>query len=42
MSSNYNSRRYAPEVLRTNGKLEIIRERETFDQLMQNEKIVAL
>lgn len=42
MSSNYNSRRYAPEVLRTNGKLEIIRERETFDQLMQNEKIVTL
>lgn len=42
MSSNYNSRRYAPEILRTNGKLEIIRERETFDQLMQNEKIVAL
>lgn len=42
MSSNYNSRRYAPEVLRTNGKLEIIRERESFDQLMQNEKIVTL
>ncbi len=42
MSSNYNSRRYAPEILRTNGTLEVIRERETFDQLMQNEKIVTL
>ncbi len=42
MSSNYNSRRYAPEILRTNGTLEVIRERETFDQLMQNERIVTL
>ncbi len=42
MSSNYNSRRYAPEILQTNGTLEVIRERETFDQLMQNEKIVTL
>lgn len=42
MSSNYNSRRYAPEILRTNGTLEVIRERETFDQLMQNERIVSL
>lgn len=42
MSSNYNSRRYAPEILQTNGKLEVIRERETFEQLMQNEKIVTL
>lgn len=42
MSSNYNSRRYAPEILQTNGTLEVIRERETFDQLMQNERIVTL
>ncbi len=42
MSSNYNSRRYAPEILQTNGTLEVIRERETFDQMMQNEKIVTL
>lgn len=41
MSSNYNSRRYAPEILLSDGKLEVIRERETFDQLMQNEKIVS-
>ena len=42
MSSNYNSRRFAPEILQNNGKLEVIRERQTFDQLMENEKIVTL
>lgn len=42
MSSNYNSRRYAPELMFTNGSLELIRSRETFDQLMENEKIIAL
>lgn len=42
MSSNYNSRRYAPEILQTNGTLEVIRKRETFLQLMQNERIIAL
>ncbi|MBP5246966.1 MAG: diaminopimelate decarboxylase [Fibrobacter sp.] len=42
MSSNYNSRRFAPEILQNNGKLEVIRERQTFDQLMENEKIVDL
>lgn len=42
MSSNYNSRRYAPEILFSNGELKLIRERQTFDQLMENEKIVTL
>jgi diaminopimelate decarboxylase len=42
MSSNYNSRRFAPEILQNNGKLEVIRERQTFEQLMENEKIVSL
>lgn len=42
MSSNYNSRRYAPEILLSNGELHVIRERQTFEQLMENEKIIAL
>ena len=42
MSSNYNSRRYATEVLLDHGKMEVIRERQTFEQLFENERIVAL
>lgn len=41
MSSNYNSRRFAPEVLQSEGKLELIRERQSFEQLMENEKILS-
>lgn len=40
MSSNYNARRRPPELLVDGNKFHIIRERETFDQLMQNEKII--
>jgi diaminopimelate decarboxylase len=39
MSSNYNTRRYAPEILLHQGRAEVIRERQTFDQLLQNERI---
>jgi len=39
MSSNYNTRRYAPEVLLQGGKDEIIRERQSFEHLLQNERI---
>ena len=42
MSSNYNSRRYAPELLFSEGKLELIRERQSFDHLFANERIIAL
>ena len=41
MSSNYNSRRYAPELLFSEGKLELIRERQSFDHLFANERIIA-
>ena len=37
MSSNYNSRRYAAETMYTNGEIKIIRERQTFEQLLQNQ-----
>lgn len=40
MSSNYNTRRSSAELLVTNsGDIEVIRERQTFDALMQFEKI---
>ena len=42
MSSNYNSRRYAGEVMFTNGELKVIRERQTFEQLLQNDRIIEL
>lgn len=41
MSSNYNSRRFAPEVLLSDGRLELIRERQSFEQLMENERIIS-
>ncbi len=39
MSSNYNARRRPAEVLVDNDKFTVIRERETFEQLMQNETV---
>ena len=39
MSSNYNARRRAAEVLVDDNKFTVIRKRETFEQLMQNETI---
>lgn len=37
MSSNYNSRLLAPEILWENGKFAQIRKRQTFEQLLENE-----
>nr|WP_298769206.1 hypothetical protein [uncultured Fibrobacter sp.] len=42
MSSNYNSRRYAAETMYTNGELKVIRERQTFEQLLQNDRAIDL
>jgi len=42
MSSNYNSRRYAAETMYTNGELKVIRERQTFEQLLQNDRVIDL
>ena len=42
MSSNYNSRRYAAETMYTKGELKVVRERQTFEQLMQNDRIIDL
>ena len=42
MSSNYNSRRYAAETMYTNGELKVVRERQTFEQLLQNDRIIDL
>lgn len=39
MSSNYNTRRLAPEILVHEGKAEVIRERQTFDHILQFERI---
>ena len=39
MSGNYNSRPRPPEVLLQNGKIRIIRERETYEDLINGEKI---
>jgi diaminopimelate decarboxylase len=40
MSSNYNSRRRAAEVLVTGDTFHIVRERETWDDLVRGEKLV--
>jgi len=40
MASNYNSRPRAPEVLVKGGKTTIIRERETWDDLVSREKLI--
>jgi diaminopimelate decarboxylase len=40
MASNYNSRRRAAEVLVSGGKAVLIRKRETFTDLIQNEIII--
>lgn len=42
MSSNFNSRLRPAEVLVLNGKAHLIRERETFDYLLQNQKEVEI
>ena len=42
MSSNSNSRRYAAETMYTTGELKVIRERQTFEQLLQNDRIIEL
>jgi diaminopimelate decarboxylase len=39
MSSNYNTRRLAPEILIHEGNAEIIRERQTFDHILQFERV---
>ncbi|MCK5595743.1 diaminopimelate decarboxylase, partial [bacterium] len=42
MSSNYNSRPRAAEVLAKNGRCYLIRKRETYRDLIRNEKIPAI
>lgn len=42
MSSNYNSRLRPPEVLLLKGKAHLIRERETFEDLLRNQTLVTL
>jgi diaminopimelate decarboxylase len=42
MASNYNSRPRAPEVLVNGGEYHVVRERETFEDLIRAEKIVTL
>jgi diaminopimelate decarboxylase len=42
MASNYNSRPRAPEVLVNGAEYHVVRERETFDDLIRGEKIVTL
>jgi diaminopimelate decarboxylase len=39
MASNYNTRRLAPEILIHEGKDSIIRERQSFEQIFENERI---
>jgi diaminopimelate decarboxylase len=39
MSSNYNTRRLAPEILISEGKAEVIRARQTYDHILQFERI---
>ncbi|HAO99973.1 MAG TPA: diaminopimelate decarboxylase [Fibrobacteres bacterium] len=39
MSSNYNTRRLATEILGSNGQAEVIRERQTYDHILQFERI---
>ena len=40
MSSNYNSKPKAPEVLIDNGKAKLIKKRETITQILENEIIL--
>ena len=42
MSSNYNSRMRPAEVLVWNGKAQLIRKRETFDDLLRNQLVVEI
>ena len=42
MASNYNSRPRAPEVLVNGAEFHVVRERETFNDLIRGEKIVTL
>jgi diaminopimelate decarboxylase len=39
MSSNYNTRRLAPEILVSEGKAEVIRARQSYDHILQFERI---
>ena len=39
MSSNYNSRRRPAEILVRDNKFEIIRSRETYDDLLKGERV---
>ncbi|NPV58607.1 MAG: diaminopimelate decarboxylase [Actinobacteria bacterium] len=41
MSSNYNSRRRAAEVMVDGGRFEVVRERESYDDLVRGERIMA-
>jgi diaminopimelate decarboxylase len=41
MASNYNSKPLAPELLIADGKVEVIRARQTFEQFIANERIPA-
>jgi diaminopimelate decarboxylase len=41
MSSNYNTRPLAAELLVANGQADVIRERQTFDHILQFERIPA-
>lgn len=42
MSSNYNSRLLAAETLYSKGELHLIRKRQTFEQLFENDQIISL
>jgi diaminopimelate decarboxylase len=42
MASNYNSRPRAPEVIVNGAEYHVVRERETFEDIVRGEKIVAL
>jgi diaminopimelate decarboxylase len=42
MASNYNSRARAPEILVEGAKIHVIRERDTFEDLVHGEKLVEL
>ena len=41
MASNYNSRPLIPEVLVSNDTFSVIRERQTFEKIIQDEKLAA-
>jgi diaminopimelate decarboxylase len=42
MASNYNSRPRAPELLINGAEVHVIRERDSFEDIIRNEKIVTL